>query len=204
MKIKKLAVTLSAAFFVSTTWASDVFIDQIGDDVQIDITQRNGMNIVNTDGDPAIISGDGIVINMLQDGDLNTADINLDNADGTDLNYSAVGSLNDFTVDFAVAVDNVVGVSITGDNNTISVCGDLACNNSASVDDTVNVVNVNGDYNTVRFALNATGALNTVNITGGSIKAGNSVDITQSSGANHVTNIGIVGGNNAVTIIQGQ
>ena len=201
MKIKKLAVTLSAAFFVSTTWASDVYIDQIGDDVQIDITQRNGMNVVNTDGDPAIISGDGIRMDILQDGDLNTANIYLrNNSDGTILNYSALGSFNELLVDFSNAIDNQVDIDVDGDNNIVSVCGDLACDSSASVNDTVTVASIEGNANTVRFALNANNSTNNLAIDGNA----NTVDVTQGSGANHVTNIGIVGGSNSVTIIQGQ
>jgi hypothetical protein len=200
-KIKTLAAALSAVFFVSTTWASDVFIDQIGDDVQIDITQRNGMNIVNTDGDPAIISGDGIRIDFLQDGDQNTANIYLRNSsDGTILNYSTLGSFNDLLVDFSTAVDNQMDIDVEGNDNSMSVCGNLACTNSASVSDTVTVANITGNDNTVRFALNASSSTNNLAITGNT----NTVDVTQSSGASHITNIGIVGSSNIVTIIQGQ
>jgi hypothetical protein len=200
-KIKTLAAALSAVFFVSTAWASDVYIDQIGDDVQINITQRNGMNTVNADGNPAIVSGDGIRIDFLQDGDLNTANIFLRNdSDGTVLNYSAEGSFNSFDIDFSTAIDNTVTIAVDGDNNAVSVCGNLACTSSASVNDTVTVANITGNANTVRFALNANNSTNNLAITGST----NAVDVTQSSGASHVTNVGIVGGNNSITIIQGQ
>ena len=201
MKTKIITLAVSAVFLASTAWASDVFIDQVGDDVQINITQTNGMNTVNSDGDPAIVSGDNIRINMLQDGDLNTADIKLrNNSDGTILDYSAVGSFNEFVIDFATAIDNEVTVDVRGDDNIISVCGNLACTSSASVSDTINVINVDGNVNTIRFALNASNSNNNLSIDG----SNNSVDLTQSSGSGHATNVGIVGGGNAVTIVQGQ
>ncbi len=201
MKTKIITLAVSAVFLASTAWASDVFIDQVGDDVQINITQTNGMNTVNSDGDPAIVSGDNIRIDMLQDGDLNTADIKLRNdSDGTILDYSAVGSFNEFVIDFATAIDNEVTVDVRGDDNIISVCGNLACTSSASVSDTINVINVDGNVNTIRFALNASNSNNNLSIDG----SNNSVDLTQSSGSGHATNVGIIGGGNAVTIVQGQ
>jgi hypothetical protein len=206
MKTKIITLAVSAVFLASTAWASDVFIDQVGDDTIINITQTNGMNIVNTQGNPATISGDGIRIDMLQNGDGNTADINLSNdSDNTVIDYSAVGSFNDFVVDFATAIGNEIQATVDGDNNTISVCGNLDCTASVTVADTDNVIGVVGSYNTVRLALDSRNAVNTISITGGSINNGNTVDISQSGTAGgHVTNVGIVGGSNAVTIIQGQ
>jgi hypothetical protein len=201
---KVLVVT--AAFFVTTAWASDVYIDQIGDDVQVNITQNNGMNWVNTDPNPAVVHGDGIRIDVLQDGDQNTADISLsNNSDGTVLDYSATGSFNELTVDLATAIDNEIRATVGGDNNAISVCGDLSCTASMTVNDTVNVIDIDGSYNTVRMALDSESSVNTVAIAGGSINNGNTVDIVQTGATGgHITNVGIAGGSNAVTIIQGQ
>jgi hypothetical protein len=203
MKTKRntaIAIMVSAVF-ASSAWASDVYIDQAGDDVQINITQNSGMNWVNSDGSPAIISGDGIRINMLQQGDQNTATINLrSGSDGTLLDYSNIGSFNEFNVDLATAIDNEIDVVVDGDTNEISICGNLACTSSASVSDTINVINVDGNVNTVRFALNASNSNNTLSISG----SNNAVDLTQSSGSGHATNVGIIGGGNAVTIVQGQ
>jgi hypothetical protein len=200
------AMVLAAAFFLTPALASDVYIDQIGDDVQINITQNNGMNLVNTDPNPAVVHGDGIRIDVLQDGDQNTADISLsNNSDGTVLDYSATGSFNELTVDLATAIDNEIRATVDGDNNTISVCGDLACTASMTVSDTVNVIDIDGSYNTVRLALDSKSSVNTVVIDGGSIGNGNTVDITQTGATGgHVTNVGIAGGSNSVTIIQGQ
>jgi hypothetical protein len=204
MKNNKRAVRtiLAAAVLVSSSvWASDVYIDQTGDDVQINITQNSGMNWVNSDSNPAIISGDGIRIDMLQQGDLNTANIKLrDDSDGTLLDYSNIGSFNEFNVDLATAINNEIDVVVDGDTNEISICGNLACTSSASVDNTINVINVDGNVNTVRFALNASNSNNTLSING----SNNAVDLTQSSGSEHATNVGIIGGGNAVTIVQGQ
>ena len=205
MKNIKIIAAAAALSMMPLAWASDVYIDQTGDDVEINITQNNGMNRVNTDTNPAVVSGDNIKIDIEQDGDLNVADINLSNSsDGTILDYEATGSFNELTVDFATAINNEMSITVDGDNNAVSICGDLACTNSASVDDTVTTVDVDGSYNTVRFALNADNVRNTVNITGGSINNGNSVDVTQNSGADHVVRVDIAGGSNAVTIIQGQ
>lgn len=205
MKNIKIIAAAAALSMMPLAWASDVYIDQTGDDVEINITQNNGMNRVNIDTNPAVVSGDNIKIDIEQDGDLNVADINLSNSsDGTILDYEATGSFNELTVDFATAINNEMSITVDGDNNAVSICGDLACTNSASVDDTVTTVDVDGSYNTVRFALNADNVRNTVNIAGGSINNGNSVDVTQNSGADHVVRVDIAGGSNAVTIIQGQ
>jgi hypothetical protein len=196
-----MAILTAAVLASSSVWASDVYIDQTGDDVQINITQTNGMNRINTQGDAAVVSGDEIRINFLQQGDQNTADIQLRNgSDGTILNYSAIGSLNEFTIDFATAIDNEVTVNVEGDQNIISVCGNIACTSSASVSDTINVMNIDGNVNTVRFALNASNSNNTLSIDGNT----NTVDLTQSSGTGHITNISIIGSGNAVGVIQSQ
>jgi hypothetical protein len=195
------AILAAAVLVSSSVWASDVYIDQTGDDVQINITQNSGMNWVNSDGSPAIISGDGIRINMLQQGDQNTATINLrSGSDGTLLDYSNIGSFNEFNVDLATAINNEIDVVVDGDTNEISICGNLACTSSASVDNTINVINVDGNVNTVRFALNASNSNNSLSIAGNT----NTVDLTQSSGSGHATNVGIIGSGNAVTIVQGQ
>jgi hypothetical protein len=193
---------LVAGMFAGTNaLASDVFMEQSGDDVLINITQTNGMNIVNTQNNPSIVDGDGIRIDMLQDGDGNSADIYLgNNSDGTILDYTAIGSFNELTVDLSNAIDNSMTIGVEGDNNRVSVCGNLACTTSASVNDTINVINVDGSSNNIRFALNANNSRNTVNVTGDT----NSVDLTQSSGASHIANVSIIGGNNTVSITQGQ
>jgi hypothetical protein len=165
------------------------------------------MNRVNTDSDPAVVSGDNISITIDQDGDMNEADIKLrSGSNNTTLNYSSTGNFNDFSIDLLGAVGNETQVTVLGDENSISICGDLACTSSSSANDTTNIIDVDGHFNNVRLALGSDDAINTININGGtSSLTGNTVDITQTGATGgHITNLGITGGSNAITIIQGQ
>lgn len=186
--------------------ASDVYINQSGENTTIDILQESGMNRVNTDAEPAIISGDGIQIDIVQDGDLNIADIFLrSGSDNTILDYIAFGDLNVLLADFSNALNNEILIDIDGSANEISLCGDLECMVSSTVADTKNTINIDGDYNQIRMALANSDAENFLDITGGSINHGNTVDITQTgSGPGHITWVMIDGSSNSVTIVQSQ
>lgn len=206
----KFNLTVIAAALMSTgltALASDVYIEQAGNDTVINITQDNGMNRVNTSAEPAIVSGNSIRIDLLQDGDGNVANINLSsNSNETTLNYSSTGSFNDLTVDFDGAIGNEITATVIGDENTISVCGSLNCSSSSSANDTTNTIDVTGHFNTVRLALGSDTASNTVNIVGGTTSlTGNTVDITQTGATGgHIVDVGIIGNTNNITVIQGQ
>lgn len=197
-------IFMSAILATSAAWGSEVYINQTGNEVLVNVEQTQGNNTINSSGDPAIISGDNIELAITQTGDLNMADIMLANySNDTVLTYSAIGNFNMFTVNFDNAINNQISIDKSGDFNTVSICGDIPCNSVSDVSDSITVVNIDGSFNAVRFALGADGVNNSVSITGGSLNSRNVVNINQHSGSNHVTDVGITGGGNSVTIIQG-
>ena len=200
-------IAVMTALWASAVWASDVYIDQAGSDVSIDILQQGGSNTINSENSPAVIQGDGISIDITQDGTGNTGSLNLANtSSGTTIDFVFLGDFNEFEVDFSTAIDNTLTFDVEGNNNVIRVCGDLACTSSSSVSDTTNIVNIDGLDNTVNLALGSDGATNTIDITGGSLGLGNTVDLVQTGTVTngHTVDLTIDGDDNSVNITQGE
>ncbi len=201
-----------AAIFAGSGHASDVYIEQAGDTGTFNITQTSGNNRVGTQGTPSNFSGNNILVDIVQDGTLNTADLQVLTATDTVINYSAIGDGNSLEVEIGNS-GNSLTVAKVGDNNRVTMCGtnngqgtpagaNASCATPVGVVDTVNVANITGDRNSVNFALASPNASNTVNIGQTTPSSDNVVNITQTGLGVHTTNIGINGDANKVNITQ--
>lgn len=197
---------LAVMFATMPAQAADIYIDQAGDQATIDITQSGGYNRIGSDLEPSVIDGNNVDIDIVQSGDLNTADIKLDlGADDTVINYSAVGSTNLFDLQIFGGIGNQALVDITGDSNSVTMCQDLLCANEILVNDVSIGLNINGSRNTVNFALDSADAVNTVNIGNNAISDDNTVNIAQGGIQTlnpHVLNLNIDGFSNTIIIDQ--
>jgi opacity protein-like surface antigen len=131
--MKKLLITtaLSVAL-INPALASEVYINQAGGALTVDVLQESGMNRVNTESNPFDIDGDDITVNLTQSGDGNEADLELEmGASQTNLVYSATGDYNTIVGQIYGGINNSFVTTIVGSDNVMTYCRtyvNSACN----------------------------------------------------------------------------
>jgi len=141
---------VSMLFFLSPAYANDIYIQQSGDNLDLDITQDGQNNVVGTsstdvtlDGDDmtfaitqtgntntiaAVIKGDTYTGTWAFTGNTNTVDLLCSSAatgkcDTVTLNITTTGDDNDYTIKIGESADSdnaVVNFTVTGDNNILT------------------------------------------------------------------------------------
>ncbi len=201
-----------SAIFAGSGYASEVYIEQAGDSSTFNITQQNGTNLVGSSSTPASFSGNNIQVDIIQNGTLNSAAINVTSGTDTTINYNAQGDSNTLEIDIANS-GNTLTVTKTGDSNRVTMCGTntagvaannaVGCSTAVGASDTTNTVAITGDNNSVNLALMNNNAQNTVTIGNNAPSSGNAVNITQGAGlVSHTTGVTINGDTNTVNINQ--
>jgi len=203
-----MAFVMAAIFAGSGAYASDVYVDQAGDTGTFNITQSNGMNRVGTITNPSVFSGNNILVDIIQNGTLNTADIQAISATDTVINYNAQGSSNSLEIEIGNS-GNELNVVKNGDGNRVTMCGtksgtgaSATCATAVGVVDTLNNINIDGSNNSVNLALASANAVNNINIGQTLPSDGNTVNITQSGNSIHNVGLVINGDTNLVNITQ--
>ena len=210
--LKKLLVALAVSGLVSAgAWANDVYVEQIGDNSIVSITQTGAGNLVNgnvggtgnTD-DAALIRGDlnNVTINQIGAGNTLALIINNEtNGTGATVVVSADGSNNTQTIGCGTALSSscnasIIRSEITGNNNnTVQMLS------GGGVKSTIAV---NGNYNNVTHTASGVG-LHSGEITvsgSGSNGAANAVTLTQSGALAKNAVITSNGSNNNVSVTQ--
>jgi hypothetical protein len=209
---KGMAFIMAAIFAGSGAHASEVYIEQAGSSSTFNITQSNGSNRVGSANTPSVFSGNSILVDIVQDGTLNEADLSVITATDTVIDYTATGGSNILEIDIANSGNSLTVVK-TGDANRVTMCGandgagavagaTAACTSAVGVVDTTNVINITGDSNSVNLALASANANNTVNIGQTTISDNNVVNITQGGAGVHTTAITVDGSTNLVNVTQ--
>jgi hypothetical protein len=210
---KGMAFIMAAIFAGSgSAFASEVYIEQAGSSSTFNITQSNGSNRVGSANTPSVFSGSSILVDIVQTGTLNEADLSVLTATDTVIDYTATGGSNILEVDIANSGNSLTVVK-TGDANRVTMCGTndgagtvagatASCSTAVGVVDTTNVINITGDSNSVNLALASANASNTVNIGQTTISDNNVVNITQSGAGVHTTAITVDGNTNLVNVTQ--
>jgi hypothetical protein len=210
---KGMAFIMAAIFAGSgSALASEVYIEQAGSSSTFNITQSNGNNRVGSVNTPSVFSGSSILVDIVQNGTLNEADLSVLTATDTVIDYTATGNSNILEVEIANSGNSLTVVK-TGDANRVTMCGTnngagavagatAACTSAVGVVDTTNVINITGDSNSVNLALASANASNTINIGQNTISDNNVVNITQSGAGVHTTAITIDGNTNLVNVTQ--
>jgi hypothetical protein len=212
-KLKQIAAAVLLGAFATASLASEAYIDQAGSNTTINVTQTGTSNILSGDlntTNPAIVSGDSIKLDIVQDGDYNEAAVKLKSATSAEVDYSATGRDNVFDVYIDGGSGNVVSTTVTGDDNRITVCGantvglsGASCSAGISANNVTNTIDVNGDLNNVNIAVaSIAGTTNTVTIGGSVISNSNTVNITQTNTDVNIVDVSIDGNTNVVNIIQ--
>lgn len=209
---KSLLVMLSASgLMLSSSWANDVYIEQIGDNSTVSITQTGAGNLVNgnVDGsgnadDPALIKGDLNSVTITQIGAGNTASVvvnNETNGTGATVVISADGSGNNQTVG--------CGTALASNCNANTIRSEIVGNNNNTVQTlsggvTQSKIAITGNYNNVTHTASGAG-LHSGEITvsgSGTNGAPNAVTLVQSGVSNKNAVITSNGSNNNVTVTQ--
>jgi hypothetical protein len=209
---KSLLVMLSASgLMLSNSWANDVYIEQIGDNSTVSITQTGAGNLVNgnVDGsgntdDPALIKGDLNSVTITQIGASNTVSVvvnNETNGTGATVVISADGSGNNQTVG--------CGTALASNCNANTIRSEIVGNNNNTVQTlsggtTRSTIAITGNYNNVTHTASGVG-LHSGEITvsgSGANGAPNAVTLVQSGVSNKNAVITSNGSNNNVTVTQ--
>ena len=210
--LKKLLIALAVSGLVSAgAWANDVYVEQIGDNSTVSITQTGAGNLVNgnvggtgnTD-DAALIRGDlnDVTVNQIGSGNILSIVLNNEsNGTGATVVVSADGSNNTQTIGCGTALSSscnasIIRSEITGNNNnTVQMLSGGAVKSTIAV---------NGNYNNVTHTASGVGQHSgEITVSGsGSSSIANAVTLTQSGALTKNAVITSNGSNNNVIVTQ--
>ena len=208
---KVLTILMMAGMLSSGARANDVYVDQIGDNTSVSITQTGAGNTVNGNvggngnvDDAAIIRGDLNNVTISQIGASNTPSMivnNESNGTGSTIVVSADGSNNNQTIGCGTALSSscnasIIRSEITGNsNNTIQTLSGGVVQSK---------ININGDYNNVTHTASGVGLHNgEITVSGsGTNQLANAVTLTQSGVFAKNAVITSNGSNNNVIVTQ--
>jgi hypothetical protein len=208
---KLLAILMVSGTITSGALANDVYMEQIGDNSTISITQTGAGNTVNgnvggtgNNDDAAIIKGDLNNVTISQIGASNTLSMiinNETNGTGSTVVVSADGSNNNQTIGCGTALSSTCNASIirseiTGNNNNTvqTLSGGVVQSKIA----------INGNYNNVTHTASGVGLHSGEIIVSGSgtSSVANAVTLTQSGASAKNAVITSNGSNNNVIVTQ--
>ena len=142
--MKKTIRGLLFIFLIIATpaWANDIYIEQVGDTLDLDITQDGQDNVIGTSTTDVNLDGDSMTFSITQTGSLNTivADIQGSSYTGT---WQFTGDSNevDLSCDSTTGTncENVtLNITTTGDSNTYDFnVGDVADADGSTISFTV-------------------------------------------------------------------
>ena len=208
---KLLAILMASGMMSSGALANDVYVEQIGDNTSVSITQTGAGNLVNgnvggtgSTDDAAIIRGDLNNVTINQIGASNTISMIINNetsGTGSTVVVSADGSNNNQTIGCGTAVSSdcnasVIRSEIIGNNNNTvqTLSGGVVQSKIA----------ITGNYNNVTHTASGAGAHNgEITVSGsGTSQLANAVTLTQSGTTAKNAVITSNGSNNNISVIQ--
>ena len=208
---KLLAILMASGMMSSGALANDVYVEQIGDNSTVSITQTGAGNMVNgnIDGlgnvdDAALIRGDlnDVTISQIGSGNILSLILNNEsNGTGSTVVISADGSNNTQNVSCGTALSSscnasIIRSEITGNNNNTvqTLSGGVVQSKIA----------INGNYNNVTHTASGVGQHSgEITVSGsGTSSLANAVTLTQSGALTKNAVITSNGSNNNVIVTQ--
>ena len=213
-----IALLFLSLFTVTPALANDIYIEQVGDTLDLDITQDGDSNVIGTSTTDVNLDGDSMTFAITQTGDSNTivADIQGGTYTGTWV-FTGDSNAVDLSCDSTSGTncENVtLNISTTGDSNTFDFnIGDTADADSADITFTItgdgNVIesDVDGKNADITVTMNNSSSTATGGATSGLLSssgAGNVVDIDVNGNGStgHTINLDITGGGSSYTVTQ--
>ena len=202
----RILTTLAFCLAASTAYASEVYIDQAGGSLNVDILQENGNNRINTEANPMDVNGNDIDIDITQSGDANEAYLEFEmGADTTVFDYTATGDMNIITGEIYGGIANTFTADIVGSDNVMTYCQDYTNSvcNGIIVNNTTTTTNLIGSDNTINYALDSADATNTTNVGQSTASNFNEIHLFQTSaGGNNQVNMTVDGDSNIINVDQ--
>ena len=213
-----------------TAYANDIYIQQSGDDLDLDITQDGQNNVAGTSTTAIALTGDSMTFNIDQVGNSNvvsavingstyTGNIDLTGDSNTvDLTCDSNGS-NCETVSMSIDVtgdsaDVTVSIGSSGDSQNYVGTLDITSSNTETITLTVNAANADSDIdisnsalgsstgNTGNYTQSGDGDINGHSLTHCHTGEGGLIDITQSGVYDNIVNLTTSGDNADIDITQ--
>ena len=225
MKIIRTIGIAALILFGSNLFANEIYIEQVGDTLDLDITQDGQDNEVGDSTQDAMLNGDSMTFEITQTGNLNTIDAIIGGSTYTGT-WAFTGDSNnvDMKCDSTSGVNcnNVtVNITTTGDDNTFDIFagetndaqnliaaftvlgdGNVIQTSSATLTDLVSGNSTDAGGNLIDIDISGNGDTGghaiTLDITGG----GNLIDIDQSGINDNKVNLEMTGDDGSVNIIQ--
>lgn len=227
MKKIILISTFLFAFSMYPALANDIYIEQVGDSLDLDIVQDGQDNVIGTSTTAAVLEGDSMTFSITQTGNYNTIAATIKGASYTGT-WDITGDSNtiDMLCDSTGAVDcDSVRVDITVGGTNISDSNDfkIYVGETADAENLIASFTVDGDGNVFDVDVDGTSANLTVTVdntaslasspgsnSGGSLTAatgttGNVIDIDIDGNGDtngHTINLDITGGGSSYSITQ--
>jgi hypothetical protein len=208
---KLLAILLASGMMSTGVWANDVYVEQIGDNAIVSITQTGAGNMVNGNigglgnpDDAALIRGDlnDVTISQIGSGNILSLILNNENnGTGATVVVSADGSGNTQNISCGTALSSscnasIIRSEITGNNNnTVQTLSGGAVQSKIAV---------NGSWNNVTHTASGVGFHSgEITVSGSGVNgAANAVTLTQSGAMTKNAVITSNGSNNNVIVTQ--
>lgn len=198
--MKKLAVVMAAMLCVFGAAANDIYVEQIGNNSTVNITQQGIGNTIGDSVNFAFIGGGSNLVNIQQIGDANVLAMVVNGA-GT--NTTVITNGNNNLQSITCGTTGQAGCSgsnitqlVTGDGNTVTQNLGAGANHNSYIE-------ITGDKNVVTHNSTMSAASN-VNITlvGGNAAAPNNISVTQSGTLAQNVTLSSTGNGNNIAIVQ--
>ena len=205
---KTILAALLSVVATGYTFGNEVYISQIGDNLDLDIVQAgSGNRIGNITGTtPVTLNGDDMTFSITQTGDSNAIDATIygNNYTGT---WSFTGDSN--TVDLLCSSTDsttcetvTLNITTNGDSNDFTIkIGEVA-----DADNVIANFTIDGDGNVITANLDSADADVTVDIdNSASLAGGNTFTIDQDGAAGvngHTATVDMTGGGNTINVTQ--
>ena len=193
-------VMITMITFLSSTasgQSNDVYIEQVGDSLTLTIEQQGETNNVGNVEEDFILDGDNITVNILQEGDGNSIDGQIVNADGVAVFAAFVGDSNNLDINMGEVgevTDSTVDVVVIGDTNDIQLT--TAADGTAIASDVD--IHVVGGLNEFVSTIESDNATLSLLVDGDA----NIFATEQSGWSDHSATVMLTGSDNAVDILQ--
>jgi hypothetical protein len=203
---------------------NSVYIDQVGSNSTISMSQTGSNNKLGDETQAAIFTGNNQVVAIMQVGANNVGNFNIQGSSAS-VTSNVTGNLNTVTATCGASgttscTDTVIEANATGGGNTLSatvggkstakinVTGDT---NTATISSTTSnmagsraeITSTGGDSNNLSISQNGPAGLNgfsaKIEVTGG----GNVVGVTQTGTVDSTVNVKSTGSNNNITVHSG-
>ena len=208
-RMYKGLLTLVLFSFVTIASANDIYITQVGDTLDLDITQDGVGNVIGTSVTAVDLDGASMTFNISQVGNTNIVSALIKGTSYTGT-WSATGNSND--IDFkcsSTSAGNCESVTATIDIDGDSTNLDLYIGENADADNTNVNLDIDGNGNILAMNLDGTDLALTYTIdnsvgSGASLNTANTitVDVDDSGLTGQNQTMALVGGGNTININQ--